>query len=69
LNKRPASPPAWRTFFAGFVGLCRLGLCGPKGRETLAQGIEAFKNSYVIEFLDLPGEHTKSDLHRGLSTS
>lgn len=27
---------------------------------------EIFKDSYVVEFLDLPGEHSESDLHRGL---
>lgn len=30
------------------------------------EALGVFKNPYVIEFLDLPGEHTESDLHRGL---
>lgn len=30
------------------------------------EALDAFKDSYVVEFLDLPGEHSESDLHRGL---
>ncbi|HEY3570434.1 MAG TPA: PDDEXK nuclease domain-containing protein [Thermoanaerobaculia bacterium] len=30
------------------------------------EALDLFKDSYVIEFLDLPGEHSESDLHRGL---
>jgi predicted nuclease of restriction endonuclease-like (RecB) superfamily len=28
--------------------------------------LEVFKDSYMVEFLGLPGEHSESDLHRGL---
>ncbi len=30
------------------------------------EALGVFKDSYMVEFLDLPGEHTESDLHRGL---
>ncbi len=30
------------------------------------EALEVFKDSYVVEFLDLPGEHSEIDLHRGL---
>lgn len=34
--------------------------------QTHPEALKVFKDSYVVEFLDLPGEHTESDLHRGL---
>ncbi len=30
------------------------------------KALDLFKDSYVVEFLDLPGDHSESDLHRGL---
>jgi predicted nuclease of restriction endonuclease-like (RecB) superfamily len=30
------------------------------------EALDVFKDSYVVEFLELPGEHSESDLHRGL---
>jgi predicted nuclease of restriction endonuclease-like (RecB) superfamily len=30
------------------------------------EALDVFKDSYVVEFLELPGDHSESDLHRGL---
>lgn len=30
------------------------------------EALDIFKGSYVVEFLELPGDHSESDLHRGL---
>lgn len=30
------------------------------------QALDLFKDSYVVEFLELPGDHSEGDLHRGL---
>jgi predicted nuclease of restriction endonuclease-like (RecB) superfamily len=30
------------------------------------EALDVFKDSYVVEFLELPGEHSEGDLHRGL---
>lgn len=30
------------------------------------EALDIFKDSYMVEFLDLPREHSESDLHRGL---
>jgi len=38
----------------------------PLVAQMLPEALDAFKDSYVVEFLDLPGEHSESDLHRGL---
>ena len=35
-------------------------------RETRPEAIESFKDSYIVEFLDLAERHTEKDLHRGL---
>lgn len=37
-------------------------------REMQPAAAEVFKDSYVLEFLGLPEEHSESDLHRGLLT-
>ena len=30
------------------------------------EALDLFKDSYVVEFLELPGDHSEGDLHRGL---
>lgn len=35
-------------------------------RESQPEAGSVFKDSYLLEFLDLPAEHSESDLHRGL---
>ncbi|HEY4572614.1 MAG TPA: PDDEXK nuclease domain-containing protein [Thermoanaerobaculia bacterium] len=30
------------------------------------QALDLFKDSYMVEFLELPGDHSEGDLHRGL---
>jgi len=34
--------------------------------DTRPEALTIFKDSYVVEFLELPAEHSESDLHRGL---
>ncbi len=45
-------------------------LSPPKVSPLVAQmhpeALDVFKDSYMIEFLELPGEHSESDLHHGL---
>ena len=38
----------------------------PAVRQTHEEALSVFKDSYVVEFLNLPQEHAESDLHRGL---
>jgi len=38
----------------------------PVVQQTHAEALSVFKDAYLVEFLDLPGEHAESDLHRGL---
>jgi len=38
----------------------------PLVRQTHEEALSVFKDSYVVEFLNLPQEHAESDLHRGL---
>jgi len=38
----------------------------PVVRQTHEEALSVFKDSYVVEFLNLPQEHAESDLHRGL---
>ncbi len=38
----------------------------PVVRQTHAAAAGVFKDAYVVEFLDLPDEHSETDLHRGL---
>lgn len=35
-------------------------------RQTHPEALSVFKDSYLVEFLDLPAGHAESDLHRGL---
>lgn len=35
-------------------------------QQTHPQAISVFKDSYLVEFLDLPDSHSEADLHRGL---
>lgn len=35
-------------------------------RQTHPEALGVFKDSYLVEFLDLPAGHAESDLHRGL---
>ena len=35
-------------------------------REAHSEAIENFKDSYIVEFLNLPERHSEKDLHRGL---
>ncbi len=37
--------------------------------HTHPEALDAFKDSYVVEFLDLPESHSEADLHRGLLRS
>lgn len=45
-------------------------LSPPKVSPAVAQihpaAVSIFKDSYVVEFLNLPGDHSEADLHRGL---
>lgn len=34
--------------------------------QSYPEAISIFKDSYVVEFLNLPGDHSEADLHRGL---
>ena len=38
----------------------------PQVAEVHPEATAIFKDSYMVEFLDLPREHSESDLHRGL---
>jgi predicted nuclease of restriction endonuclease-like (RecB) superfamily len=38
----------------------------PPVRQSHPQATDFFKDSYMVEFLDLPEGHSESDLHRGL---
>ena len=38
----------------------------PLVRQTHPEALDVFKDSYVVEFLELPGNHSESDLHREL---
>jgi len=38
----------------------------PLVAQMRPEALAIFKDSYVVEFLELPGEHSESDLHRGL---
>jgi len=38
----------------------------PAVREVHGAAANVFKDSYMVEFLDLPEEHSEADLHRGL---
>jgi predicted nuclease of restriction endonuclease-like (RecB) superfamily len=38
----------------------------PAVRELHPQAIEVFKDAYLVEFLELPADHSEADLHRGL---
>ena len=38
----------------------------PAVRESHGSASSPFKDAYMVEFLDLPEEHTEADLHRGL---
>jgi predicted nuclease of restriction endonuclease-like (RecB) superfamily len=38
----------------------------PAVRQNHPDAASIFKDSYVVEFLDLPRDHTEGDLHRGL---
>lgn len=35
-------------------------------KQTHPSALEIFRDAYMIEFLDLPGAHAETDLHRGL---
>jgi predicted nuclease of restriction endonuclease-like (RecB) superfamily len=35
-------------------------------RQLHPEGISAFKDAYMLEFLGLQGDHSESDLHQGL---
>ncbi|WP_223437128.1 MULTISPECIES: YhcG family protein [unclassified Pseudomonas] len=35
-------------------------------KQTHPSALEIFRDAYMIEFLDLPGTHAETDLHRGL---
>jgi predicted nuclease of restriction endonuclease-like (RecB) superfamily len=38
----------------------------PVVRQMHADALEVFKDSYVVEFLQLPAEHSEAELHQGL---
>jgi predicted nuclease of restriction endonuclease-like (RecB) superfamily len=38
----------------------------PGVTQTHAAALAVFKDAYLVEFLDLPNDHTESDLHNGL---
>lgn len=38
----------------------------PPVRQIYPEAISIFKDSYVVDFLNLPGDHSETDLHRGL---
>jgi predicted nuclease of restriction endonuclease-like (RecB) superfamily len=38
----------------------------PLVAQTHPTALEIFKDSYIVEFLDLPRQHSEDDLHRGL---
>ena len=38
----------------------------PLVRQTHPDALSVFKDSYLVEFLDLPAGHAEADLHRGL---
>jgi len=38
----------------------------PVARRTHPEALSVFKDSYLVEFLDLPASHAERDLHRGL---
>ena len=38
----------------------------PLARQTHPEALGIFKDSYLVEFLDLPAGHLEADLHRGL---
>ncbi|MBP5945584.1 MULTISPECIES: PDDEXK nuclease domain-containing protein [unclassified Pseudomonas] len=35
-------------------------------KQTHPAALEIFRDSYIVEFLDLPGAHAETDLHQGL---
>jgi len=35
-------------------------------RQTHPAALEIFRDAYMVEFLDLPGSHAETDLHKGL---
>jgi predicted nuclease of restriction endonuclease-like (RecB) superfamily len=35
-------------------------------KQTHPCALEIFRDAYMVEFLDLPGAHAETDLHRGL---
>lgn len=35
-------------------------------KQTHPAALEIFRDAYMVEFLDLPGVHAETDLHRGL---
>jgi predicted nuclease of restriction endonuclease-like (RecB) superfamily len=35
-------------------------------KQTHPSALEIFRDAYMVEFLDLPGAHAETDLHRGL---
>jgi len=35
-------------------------------RQSHPEAVEIFKDSYIVEFLQLPARHSEADLHRGL---
>jgi YhcG PDDEXK nuclease domain/DUF1016 N-terminal domain len=39
----------------------------PAVRQDHGAAASVFKNAYVVEFLNLPDEHSEADLHRGLN--
>ena len=41
----------------------------PAVRQDHGAAASVFKDAYVVEFLNLPDEHSEADLHRGLSRS
>ncbi|NNN07447.1 MAG: DUF1016 domain-containing protein [Elusimicrobia bacterium] len=38
----------------------------PRVRQTHPAAVDVFKDSYFVEFLQLPKDHTEADLHQGL---
>lgn len=38
----------------------------PAVRQTHPQALDIFRDSYVVDFLGLPKDHSEADLHRGL---
>ena len=40
----------------------------PALRQSHPDALSVFKDSYLVEFLGLPAEHSEADLHRGLLT-